>query len=67
MEQDVRCLHCGSDNVRRERWSARWAAILMMLVGFMLPVRSDQYHCFDCGRKFRHKGVPMQRKEPPAD
>jgi len=53
--EEVRCVHCGSDNVRRERYSHRWAAILMLLFGFMIPVRSVRIRCFECGAQFRTK------------
>jgi transposase-like protein len=52
MEAAIRCPRCGSDDVRRERWSRRWAAITMALAGFMLPVRSRRWYCFACRGHF---------------
>jgi hypothetical protein len=62
MEAALRCPRCGSDDVRRERWSHRWAAITMALAGFMLPVRSRRWFCFACRTHFT---VAARAADPP--
>ncbi len=46
------CIHCGSQNTRKDDYSKRPAMLSWLLLGFPLFFKSDKWHCFHCGEKF---------------
>lgn len=48
----VICPVCGSDDVRRQRYSRRWFGRAMFLFGIPLPVPGRTYFCFACRKDF---------------
>lgn len=53
--KEIKCPHCGSDEVSKPRFSVRVFAISFLLLGFPLPFMSKLCHCFDCGKDFKLK------------
>ena len=51
-EDSAHCLHCGSDNVLRRKWSAGAFIGALLLFGLPLLIPARKYHCFDCGADF---------------
>jgi len=45
------CSHCGSPEVRRERFAVRFVILLWIIVGVPIPVPSRATECFDCGTR----------------
>ena len=46
------CIHCGSQNTRKDDYDKRPAMLSWLLLGFPLFFKSDKWHCFHCGAKF---------------
>ena len=46
------CIHCGSQNTRKDDYNKRPAMLTWLLLGFPLFFKSDKWHCFHCGAKF---------------
>ena len=46
------CIHCGSQNTRKDDYDKRPAILSWLLLGFPLFFKSDKWHCFHCGSKF---------------
>lgn len=51
--EDPRCVHCGSTETRKHKWSGGFFAIPLLLIGIPLLVPSKKYHCFGCGLDFQ--------------
>lgn len=46
------CIHCGSQNTRKDDYNKKPAILSWLLLGFPLFFKSDKWHCFHCGEKF---------------
>lgn len=46
------CIHCGSQNTRKDDYDKKPAIISWLLLGFPLFFKSEKWHCFHCGAKF---------------
>jgi hypothetical protein len=46
------CIHCGSQNTRKDDFNKRPAMLTWLLLGFPLFFKSDKWHCFHCSSKF---------------
>jgi hypothetical protein len=46
------CIHCGSQNTRKDDYDKKPAILSWLLLGFPLFFKSDKWHCFHCGKKF---------------
>ena len=49
------CPKCGSDNIRDEKFSKRFAYISILLLGFPLLFKKRKYECGNCGLKWSKK------------
>ncbi|HCW07947.1 MAG TPA: hypothetical protein DGG95_11360 [Cytophagales bacterium] len=52
-ESFIRCPHCGS--VLLEKNYSAWSKMMasaMLLIGMILPLAPQQYHCNNCGKSF---------------
>ncbi len=52
-DDDEKCPHCGSANIAFEKYARRTFFLGIVLFGFPLPVRKNEYHCLDCGNRWR--------------
>ena len=51
----IKCSHCGSMEVRKQK-KAGWGFVLgFLLLGVPFFFPNHQFHCFDCGKDFKHK------------
>jgi len=46
------CIHCGSQNTRKDDYNKKPVILSWLLLGFPLFFKSDKWHCFHCGKKF---------------
>lgn len=50
---ELSCPHCGSQDVRAEKWARGSVIGLFLLTGLPIPLTSRVHRCFDCGGKFK--------------
>jgi DNA-directed RNA polymerase subunit RPC12/RpoP len=57
------CPYCGSVEIGKRK-EPDWAMLLVyVLLSVLFPIFRSEYHCFDCGRRWRFKG-PSRKKSP---
>lgn len=49
----INCPHCGTEDVYKNKYSARALAISVLLLGFPIPFLKKTYYCFECRLDFK--------------
>ncbi len=52
LDSDFNCPECGSDNIIRKKLSTL-GGILSLLIFAVVPLKSDEYICLNCGHKWK--------------
>ena len=50
---DIICPKCGSNNVRREKFSVAAIALSTLLIGLPIPFLKHKCHCFNCQTEWK--------------
>lgn len=54
---EVSCTKCGTNNVAKNKFSARAFAISFLLLGIPIPIVNRTYFCFDCRNEFKKSNL----------